>query len=134
VSLHPELNDETHGMIGEPQLRSMKPRAFLINTSRGKVVQQAALVRALSEGWIAGAGLDVYEEEPVTGDSPLYGLKNLVLLPHVAGLTQEAVEAMSLSTARQILQALAGERPQHLVNPDAWPAAAARAKAARLVL
>ncbi len=134
VSLHPELNDETRGMIGEPQLRRMKPKAFLINTSRGKVVQQAALVRALSERWIAGAALDVYEDEPVGGDSPLYGLENLVLAPHVAGLTQEAVEAMSLSTARQILQALAGERPPHLVNPETWQAAAARAEAAGFAL
>lgn len=134
VSLHPELNDETRGMIGERELRAMKPTAFLINTSRGKVVRQAALERALREHWIAGAALDVYEEEPIAGTSPLYGLENLILTPHVAGLTQEAVEGMSLSAARQVLQALAAERPQHLVNPEAWPAAAARAQAAHLSL
>lgn len=127
VSLHPELTDETRGMIGEAELRRMKRSAFLINTARGKVVQQAPLVRALTEGWIAGAALDVYEDEPLGEASPLYALENLLLTPHVAGLTVEALEGMSLSTARQIVQALSGERPAHLVNPEAWPAARAKA-------
>jgi phosphoglycerate dehydrogenase-like enzyme len=132
VSLHPELNDETRGMIGEAQLRRMKPRAFLVNTSRGRVVQQAALVRALTQGWIAGAALDVYEDEPVGTDNPLLALGNVLLTPHVAGLSAEAVEGMSLSAARQVLQALAGQRPAHLLDPVAWPAAAARAARAGL--
>jgi len=134
VSLHTELTAETRGMIGEAQLRRMQSSAFLINTSRGKVVQEAALVRALSERWIAGAALDVYEEEPLGPASPLYRLDNVVLMPHVAGLTAEAVEGMSRSAARQILQALSGNCPQHIVNPQAWPAAAARARSAGLIL
>jgi phosphoglycerate dehydrogenase-like enzyme len=134
VSMHPELNAETRGMIGERELRRMKPTAYLINTARGKVVQEAALVRALREGWIAGAALDVYEDEPMGAGSPLYALDNIILLPHVAGLTLEAVEGMSLSAARQVLQALAGECPPHILNRAAWPAAAARAKAAALTL
>jgi len=97
-------------------------------------VQEAALVRALREGWIAGAALDVYEDEPVGPGSPLYALDNLILMPHVAGLTLEAVEGMSMSAARQILQALAGECPPHVLNRDAWPVAAARAKAAALTV
>lgn len=121
VSLHPELTAETRGMIGEAQLRRMKRSAFLVNTSRGKVVQQAPLVRALSERWIAGAALDVYEDEPLGSANPLYALDNVVLTPHVAGLSREATEGMSLSAARQLLQALAGERPPHLVNPEVWP-------------
>ncbi len=129
VSLHPELTPETRGMIGESQLRRMKPSAFLVNTSRGKVVQQDALVRALREHWIAGAALDVYEHEPHGLGSPFYELDQVILTPHVAGLTNEAVEGMSLSAARQVLQALAGERPAHLLNSDAWPRAAARAAA-----
>jgi phosphoglycerate dehydrogenase-like enzyme len=132
VSMHPELNAETRGMIGERELRRMKPSAYLINTARGKVVQEAALVRALRERWIAGAALDVYEDEPMGAGSPLYALDNIILMPHVAGLTPEAVEGMSLSAARQILQALAGECPPHILNREAWPAAAARAKAAAL--
>lgn len=129
VTLHPELNDETRGMIGEAQLRRMKRGAYLVNTSRGRVVQQAALVRALTERWIAGAALDVYEDEPVGADSPLLACEGLLLTPHVAGLSREAVEGMSLSAARQVLQALCGERPAHLLVPEVWPAVAARVAA-----
>lgn len=131
VSMHPELNSETDGMIGEAQLRFMKAGAYLINTSRGRVVRQAALVRALTENWIAGAALDVYEDEPMGPESPLYALQNVILMPHVAGLTIEAVQGMSMSAARQILQALGGRRPTHLLNPSSWPAAAARAATIR---
>ena len=134
VTVHAEMNAETHGMIGEAQLRRMKPAALLVNTARGKIVQEAALVRALKERWIAGAALDVYEDEPMAAGSPLYPLDNVILMPHVAGLTLEAVEALSLSAARQILQALAGTCPPHVVNRDAWPAAAARARAASLTV
>ena len=134
VSVHAELNAQTRGMIGEAQLARMKRSAFLVNTARGKIVQEAPLVRALRERRIAGAALDVYEDEPHGPASPLYALDNIILTPHVAGLTLEAVEGMSLSAARQILQALAGERPPHLLNPEAWPAAAARARAAGLAL
>lgn len=134
VSMHPELNPETLGMIGEAQLRRMKRTAYLVNTSRGKVVQQAPLVKALSEGWIAGAALDVYEDEPLGPDNPLYALNNIVLMPHVAGLTLEAVEGMSLSAANQVLQALSGTCPPHILNPEAWPQASTRAKAAALTL
>ena len=122
VSLHPELNDETRGMVGERELRSMQRHAFLINTARGPIVSAQALARALREGWIAGAALDVYEDEPVAEDSPLAGIENLILSPHIAGLTDEALRGMALSAAEQILQALRGERPAHLVNPEVWRA------------
>jgi D-3-phosphoglycerate dehydrogenase/microcystin synthetase protein McyI len=134
VTMHPELNDETRGMIGEAQLRRMKRTAYLVNTARGKVVQEAALIRALREKWIAGAALDVYEDEPMGPGSALYALDNIILMPHVAGLTMEAVEGMSLNAARQILQALVGDCPPHILNREAWPAAAARARAAALTL
>jgi len=120
VSLHPELTEETRGMIGEAELRQMRRDAFLINTARGPVVQQAALIRALTEGWIAGAALDVFEPEPAPPDSPLYGLENLILTPHVAGVTVEAKRDLAVSAATQILQVLRGERPPHLVNPEVW--------------
>ncbi len=128
VSVHAELNDETRGMIGEPQLRRMQGHALLVNTARGRIVQQAALVRALRERWIAGAALDVYEDEPAGAGNPLYELDNIVLTPHVAGLSIEAVEGMSRSSARQIVQALTGTRPAHLVNPEAWARAHERAR------
>jgi D-3-phosphoglycerate dehydrogenase/microcystin synthetase protein McyI len=120
VSMHPELNGETRGMVGESELRAMRRHAFLVNTARGPIVQGAALARALREGWIAGAALDVYEDEPLAKDSPLAGLENLILSPHIAGLTDEALRGMALSAADQILQALRGERPPHLVNPQVW--------------
>lgn len=120
VSLHPELTDETRGMIGEPELKQMRRDAFLINTARGQVVQERALVRALTEGWIAGAALDVYDPEPPSPGSPLHVLDNLILSPHVAGLTVEARRELAVSAATQILQVLRGERPPHLLNPKVW--------------
>jgi phosphoglycerate dehydrogenase-like enzyme len=126
VSIHAELNDETRGMLGEAELRRMQRHAFLINTARGKVVQQKALERALAEGWIAGAALDVFEEEPLAEPSPLWQLDNLILTPHVAGLSGDALRDLAHSAVTQVLQALAGERPRHLVNPAAWSAAMGR--------
>jgi len=122
VSVHAELNDETRGMVGEAALGAMQPHAYLINTARGPIVSAAALAAALREKRIAGAALDVYEDEPLPVDSPLTGLENLILSPHTAGLTEEAMRGMALSAADQILQALRGERPPHLVNPQVWHA------------
>ncbi|MDR5703997.1 MAG: D-2-hydroxyacid dehydrogenase, partial [Armatimonadota bacterium] len=79
------LTPQTRGLIGERELRLMKPTAFLINVGRGPIVQERALIRALREGWIAGAALDVFEQEPLPADSPLYDLENVILTPHVAG-------------------------------------------------
>lgn len=126
VSMHPELNDATRGMIGERELRLMKKSAFLINTARGKVVQQAALVRALTERWIAGAALDVYEDEPLGPGNPLFACENIILSPHVAGLSTDAIRGMAISAAEQMLDALAGKQPAHIVNPRVWDAARAR--------
>lgn len=126
VSVHAELNEGSRGMIGEAELRRMQRHAFLINTARGKVVQQKALERALAEGWIAGAALDVFEEEPLAEPSPLWELDNLILTPHVAGLSGDALRELAHSAVTQVLQTLAGERPRNLVNPAAWNAAMAR--------
>ncbi len=81
------LNAETRHLIGERELRAMKPTAYLVNIARGAVVDEAALIRALQEGWIAGAGLDVFEQEPLPPDSPLWKMENVILTPHVAGFT-----------------------------------------------
>ena len=126
VSLHAELNDASRGMIGEPQLRRMQRHAYLINTSRGKIVRQDALHKALTEGWITGAALDVFEDEPLAEPSPLWTLDNLILTPHVAGLSGDALHDLAESAVSQVLQALKGERPKHLVNPAAWDAARTR--------
>jgi D-3-phosphoglycerate dehydrogenase/microcystin synthetase protein McyI len=120
VSVHAELTEETRGMVGESELRAMQPHAILINTARGPIVQAKALADALRERRIAGASLDVYEDEPFSADSPLAGLENVILSPHTGGLTEEALHGMALSAADQILQALRGERPPHVVNPQVW--------------
>jgi D-3-phosphoglycerate dehydrogenase/microcystin synthetase protein McyI len=126
VSIHAELNEGSCGMIGEAQFKRMRPHAILINTARGKIVQQKALERALAEGRIDGAALDVFEEEPLPEPSPLWDLDNLMLTPHVAGLSGDALRELAHSAVTQVLQTLAGERPANLVNPDAWDAARAR--------
>lgn len=82
------LTEETEGLIGETELRAMKPTAYLVNVGRGKVIQEAALVRALEEGWIGGAGLDVHARTPLPPDSPLFDLPNVILTPHMSGVTQ----------------------------------------------
>ena len=120
VSVHAELTEETHSMVNENFLRQMRFNSYLLNTARGPIVEQAALLRALEEKWIAGAALDVFETEPLPLDSPLFAYDNLVMPPHIGGLTIEAREELSLSAANQILQVLRGERPPHLVNEDVW--------------
>jgi D-3-phosphoglycerate dehydrogenase len=104
VTIHVPLLPETRHMINEEKLRLMKKTAILINTSRGAVVDTAALVKALSEGWIAGAGLDVFEEEPLSEDHPLTKLDNVVLTPHIGASTKEAQEKAGVEVARKIVE------------------------------
>ena len=118
VTLHVPSNAETAGMIGEAQLKSMKRSAYLINCARGPVVDEAALVRALKAGTIAGAGLDVFDPEPPKADSPLFGLPNVVLSPHSAGLTVQAVIRMATHAAQAIIDVLEGRKPEGVVNPE----------------
>ena len=100
VSLHLRLSGDTRGFLGKPQLERMKPSAILINTARGPIVDEAALVEAITTGGIAGAGLDVFDVEPLPAGHPLAGLQNVVLTPHSAGITPEALEAgLALSIA-----------------------------------
>jgi phosphoglycerate dehydrogenase-like enzyme len=113
VSLHVPRTPETERMIGEPQLRSMKPTAFLINTARGGVIDQAALVRALDEGWIAGAGLDVAEVEPVPAVDPLLRAPNLVLLPHIGSASHATRERMASMAVDNCIAGLRGEPLPH---------------------
>ena len=115
LSLHIPLMPKTHHLIGKRDLRQMKRSAFLINTSRGPVVDEAALIQALKKGWIKGAGLDVYEEEPASRDNPLFRLPNVVLTPHMAAHTHEALAAMSL-VAEDVLRVLSGKSPRYPVN------------------
>jgi D-3-phosphoglycerate dehydrogenase / 2-oxoglutarate reductase len=127
VSVHAELNTETRGMIDETALRAMQPHACLINTARGKIVQQAALLRALTEGWIRGAALDVFEDEPVGDGNPLAALPNIILTPHIGGVSESFIKGGAMATARKVLMALAGERPPDVLNEAAWERAKQRA-------
>ncbi|WP_088335526.1 phosphoglycerate dehydrogenase [Methanopyrus sp. KOL6] len=116
VSIHVPLTEETEGMIGEEELKRMKNSAFLINCARGKIVDEEALIKALKEGWIAGAALDVFAEEPPGEDHPLYELDNVVLTPHIGGSTGEAQRSAGLIVAREIERVLKGEIPENVVN------------------
>ena len=110
------LTPETRKLIGEAELRTMKPSAYLVNISRGGTVDEGALIKALREGWIAGAGLDVFEEEPLPSDSPLYDLENVILSPHVSGFTLRYDERASDLFAENLRRYLAGEPLLNLVD------------------
>ena len=119
VSIHCNLTDESRGMIGEREFKKMKPTAYLINTSRGAIIDEAALATALKEGWIEGAGLDVFEKEPEVYPD-LLALDNVVITPHIASATWEARDEMGRLAVEAILQTLRGEKPSTIVNPEVW--------------
>ena len=119
VTLHCPLTKETHHLIGKGELDLMKPTAILINTSRGPVVDEKALVSALKKGKIAGAGLDVYEKEPKLSPG-LSKLENVVLLPHIGSLTKDTREQMAVVAAKNALAMLRGKRPPNMVNPEVF--------------
>jgi len=131
VSLHPLLTEETHHLIGEAELRRMKPDAYLINAARGPVVDEAALVQALRAGWIAGAALDVYEDEPAMAPG-LAELDNVVLLPHIASASADTRGRMASMAATNALAHLRGERAPNAVNPEVYETAAYRERRSRL--
>jgi glyoxylate reductase len=117
VTLHVPLNEDTHHLIGAPQLEMMRPTAFLVNTSRGPVVDEDALVSALKRGDIAGAALDVYEREPDVHPD-LLRMENVILAPHMASASKETRAEMAVAAAENLLDGLAGRRPRFLVNPE----------------
>jgi len=120
VSLHVPYMKETRHLIGEKQLSQMKKETFLINTSRGGIVDEAALYRALKEEKIAGAALDVFEKEPPPADLPFFGLDNVIVTPHMAAMTDLALINMAVDVSRGILDALDGKQPEFLANPEVW--------------
>jgi len=119
VSLHVPLLPETRHMIGAEQLRTMKPTAILVNTSRGPVVDEAALAEALERRTIAGAGLDVFEREPHVHPA-LLTLENVVLAPHIASASVDTRRQMSMMAAENAIAALEGRRPPNLLNRELW--------------
>jgi len=131
ISLHTPLTDETRGMIGALAFARMKPGAILINTSRGGVVDQGALIDALRSGRLGGAGLDVQHPEPPVKDSPLFQMDNVVLTPHSSSATIEATAQLAAKVSRQVIQLLRGEWPTYLANPEVQEGARARLRAGR---
>ena len=120
VSVNVPLSSETTRLVGEKEIRLMKPSAVLINTSRGKVLDEQALVKALTSGWIAAAGVDVLEQEPPESDNPLLKLENVTITPHTAAFTADATKALWLACFGAIIDVLKGERPRppaNILNP-----------------
>jgi lactate dehydrogenase-like 2-hydroxyacid dehydrogenase len=120
VSVHTPLVPETQHLIDEAALRRMKPEAILINAARGEVVDTEALVRALQEGWIARAALDVTDPEPLPADHPLVGLSKCIVVPHIGSATVHARERMAEIAAENLLAGLRGERLPHCANPQVY--------------
>lgn len=121
LSISCPLNRETYHLIGENELRKMKKTAFLINTARGPVVDEVALVRALKEGWIQGAAIDVFEQEPTPPDNPLLKMDNVIVAPHAIGHTDQTFMVMWDQIMKQVSQIMQGEMPESLVvNREVW--------------
>ena len=125
ISLYASLSDETRHMIGSRELAMMQPHAYLINIARGELIDEAALQDALVNGRLAGAGLDVFEEEPLYS-SPLFDLPNVVVTPHQAGLANSAKVNAAVRAVNNALTVLAGEMPADAINPQAFPMSARR--------
>lgn len=121
VTLHTPLLPSTRHLADERRLRLMMPGSYLINASRGGVVEEAALIKVLREGHLAGAGLDVFDPEPPLADNPLLGMRNVVLTPHIASNTDAGIDAMQAGTVENIERVLQGERPTWVANPEVWP-------------
>jgi D-3-phosphoglycerate dehydrogenase / 2-oxoglutarate reductase len=118
VTIHALLSAETHGIICQQTLRQMKPTALIVNTARGGLIVTDDLVRALQEGWIAGAALDVTDPEPLPMGHPLRNLPRVLVTPHAAWYSEEAEPELRRRAARTIVEALRGERPASLLNPE----------------
>jgi len=121
LSLHMALTSETRHLINETILRAMKPGAYLINCARGEVVDEKALVTALQNNWIKGAAIDVLEEEPLNERNPLLDMPNVIITPHIAGITVLSSFQRGEEIVKRILEIFAGKKPQGLVNPEVWP-------------
>ena len=121
VTLHAPLLPATRHLISERELRLIPRAGYLVNASRGSVVDEQALIRVLEEGHLAGAALDVTDPEPPLPDNPLLGMKNVIVTPHIASGTDRGIHAMMHGVADQIAQVIDGEPPRSMVNPEVWP-------------
>src|SRR5512134_1464743 len=121
VTCHTPHTRETHHMIDAAAVAQMKDGVIFVNTSRGKTQDEDALVSGLESGKIRAAGIDVFEEEPASSDNRLFQLENVVVSPHIAGVTRETMRGMALQVTAEMLRVLRGEKPLVLANPDLWP-------------
>jgi glyoxylate reductase len=128
VSLHAASTPQNRGLIGEAQLRLMKPSSYLVNTARGSLIDETALTQALNEGWIAGAALDVFSTEPLPLDNPLRKAKNLLMAAHQASWARETGEKVSLAAAQAIIDLMKGRKPRCVVDPKVFESPVLRAK------
>ena len=131
ITIHAPLTPATEGLIGEKELRKMKPTAYIINTSRGDIIDSTALHKALTEGWIAGAALDVLPQEPPADDYPLLGLDNVVITPHAAFMSEESIYDLEVKAATAVAKVLTGQMPESIVNPQVLENPVLRAKQLR---
>jgi len=120
ISIHTPLTEETEHMIGADQFRSMKDSACVINTSRGPIIDEKALIESLKNGEIAGAALDVLEEEPISKDSSLKEFDNVILTPHASWYSNEAIKKLKSKVANQAIDVLQGNKPEFLINEEVW--------------
>jgi D-3-phosphoglycerate dehydrogenase len=120
VTLHLRLSSETAGLLDAAAIASLRPGAIIINTARGELIDEQAMIRALANGHLGGAALDAFAAEPLAPDSPLRSMANVVLSPHVAGQTDAALQRVGVEAARAVLDELSGRRPAHVYNPEAY--------------
>lgn len=118
VSIHAPLTPATRGLLNAERLRGMKPTAYLINTARGAIIDNVALLQALREGWIAGAAVDVFDPEPIPADHPLLQLPNFIVTPHAAFYSEESIVDLETLAAQNVAAILSGRRPAAVVNPE----------------
>ncbi len=121
ITIHTFLNAETRHFIGGKEFRQMKPSAYVINASRGPVIDEPALIKALQQKLIAGAGLDVFEKEPIAPDNPLLKMDNVIVLPHSASYSDAAFKRLRTSVGAEAARVITGHRPKNLVNKDVKP-------------
>jgi D-3-phosphoglycerate dehydrogenase len=114
------LNEQTRGMVDAATLATMRPHALLVNVSRGSVIDTGAVLQALRAGRLGGAAMDVHDQQPLTGEEPVFNAPNLLLTPHVAGITATSMRAMSVGGVQTMLALLRGERPPNVVNPQVF--------------
>jgi D-3-phosphoglycerate dehydrogenase len=124
ISIHTPLMPATHHLFNAEVFRRMKPTAYLINTARGPIIDEAALAGALDQGHLAGAALDVMEQEPPTG-SPLFGRDNVIITPHTSFYSEESLVDLQTKAADEVVRVLTGQAPRNPVNPEALKAAQA---------